>query len=200
MTWPSTDAATTDLDAGTDNPASARDDILAALQMVNQIRAHVSAFMQGVLAAADAAGLRGALGISNHEKIAVDSSGNASSTGGLSLAGNLSVGGNATIAGNWTAYSDERIKRAWKELPPQFVQLLAEVRVGTYELKGHGGTRHAGVSAQALREVLPEAVFEDEGGVLSVAYDKAALAACVMLAREVMALRAEIQRRPKGRA
>lgn len=38
MAWPTQNAAETDLDAGTDSPANARDDLLLAVQNVNTIR------------------------------------------------------------------------------------------------------------------------------------------------------------------
>ena len=40
MTWPTGSVVTTDLDAATDSPANARDDILSALQKLNQIIDH----------------------------------------------------------------------------------------------------------------------------------------------------------------
>ena len=50
-----------------------------------------------------------------------------------------------------------------------------------------------GVSAQSLREVLPDAVRECDDGTLAVVYGNAALVACIELAKEVVALRAEIE-------
>jgi hypothetical protein len=52
--------------------------------------------------------------------------------------------------------------------------------------------RQVGVSAQSLRDLIPEAIQESEEGTLSVAYGQAALAACVELAKEVVTLREEI--------
>lgn len=54
MTWPITDAITTNMDAGTDSPASARADILQATQNCNSIKNHVTSFMQTVLDDVDA--------------------------------------------------------------------------------------------------------------------------------------------------
>jgi hypothetical protein len=62
MTWPTSDVATTNNDAGTDSPASWRTDSLDLAQKVNQIRNHVTAFIQGLLANADAAAARTTLG------------------------------------------------------------------------------------------------------------------------------------------
>jgi len=50
-----------------------------------------------------------------------------------------------------------------------------------------------GVSAQSLREILPEAVFESNDGHLSVAYGNAALITVIELAKEVIKLKAEIE-------
>jgi hypothetical protein len=64
MTWPSSDVPTTNLDAGTDNPQTARADLLSLAQAVNLLRNHFSTFMRGVVEAVDAAAARTALGAS----------------------------------------------------------------------------------------------------------------------------------------
>lgn len=175
MTWPTADVSTTSLDAGSDSAATARASLLDLAQKFNQMRAHVSAFMQGLLGSASAGTACTALGLGNHGLLTVDAS------------------GNLTAPGNVTAYSDERLKEAWEEIPPDFVHFLAHVRAGTYQRKAGDGQRYAGVSAQSLQELLPEAVQRDQHGMLSVAYGNAALLACVALAREVQALRAEVR-------
>jgi len=58
MTWPITDAITTNMDAGTDSPSAARADILQATQNCNSIKNHVTSFMQTVLDDVDAATAR----------------------------------------------------------------------------------------------------------------------------------------------
>lgn len=63
MTWPTSDVSTVEMDAGTDSPATARADIKSLADGFNQIRNHVSAFVQGILAAADAAAARAGLGL-----------------------------------------------------------------------------------------------------------------------------------------
>lgn len=97
--------------------------------------------------------------------------------------------GNVTAAGNITAYSDERVKSEWAQLPPEFLNALARVKSGTYtrtDMSAH--PRQTGVSAQDMRGVLPESVMESADGKLSVAYGNAALVAAVQLARKVLDL------------
>lgn len=175
MTWPTTDVSTTDLDAGSDSAATARASLLDLAQKFNQVRAHPSTLGKDLVAAATGATACTALGVSNHGLITVDAS------------------GNLTAPGNISAYSDERLKEGWEEIPPDFVHFLAHVRAGTYQRKAGDGQRYAGVSAQSLQELLPEAVQADAQGFLSVAYGNAALLACVALARELEALRAEVR-------
>jgi hypothetical protein len=100
--------------------------------------------------------------------------------------------GNAVFSQNVTSNSDERLKEDWLELPGDFVADLATLKSGTYA-RTDSGLRHAGVGAQSLQKILPEAVIENENGILSVAYGNAALVACVELAKEVMRLRALLE-------
>lgn len=220
MTWPASNVVTTNMDAGADSAASARSDLLDLVQKFNLLRAHVTTFMQTFLGRTDAAGARGDLGLANHQLVTVDASANLATTGTvtggnllttgnatvggsvtatatvtgatLNSTGNITASGNITATGNVTAYSDERLKDAWEDIDPEFTQFLAQVRAGTFQLKAGDGRRLTGVSAQSLRQLLPEAVVEDEDGLLSVAYGNAALVACVALARELQRLRAEV--------
>lgn len=227
MTWPASDVVTTNLDAGTDSASTARGNLLDLAQKFNQLRGHVSAFMQTLLTRVDAAAVRSDLALANHQLLTVDGTGNASvpatltagvlsSAGGMSAAGvvvaggglsagsscgitgNLSVSGSINAGDNITAYSDERLKENWGEIDPEFVHFLAQVRAGTFQRKDGDGRRFAGVSAQSLQQLLPETVEVDQHGLLSVAYGNAALVACVALAREVQALRSDLARLKGG--
>ena len=62
MTWPTVAITTTNLDAGTDSPATARADLLDAVTKTNQMIAHVSAFAATVLDDANATAARTTLG------------------------------------------------------------------------------------------------------------------------------------------
>jgi hypothetical protein len=103
----------------------------------------------------------------------------------------LSSTGDLTATGNVTAYSDERLKANWRDLPRNFSFKLADVKCGIYDRLDTESTQ-VGVSAQSLLKVMPDAVLMDAEGTLSVAYGQAALAACVMLAREIEALKARL--------
>ncbi len=65
MTYPSSGVNTSNLDAGTDKKQLARVDLLDLAQKFNQLRGHISAFMQGFLEASSAAAARAQLGIAD---------------------------------------------------------------------------------------------------------------------------------------
>ena len=114
--------------------------------------------------------------------------------GGWSASYNLlqmDMSGNLTMLNNVTAYSDETLKKDWKDLPNDFVEKLANVKNGTYT-RIDSGLKQVGVGAQSLQPVMPEAVLKDNSDILSVSYGNAALAACVELAKEIVALKARI--------
>jgi hypothetical protein len=103
--------------------------------------------------------------------------------------------GNLVATGNITANSDERLKNDWAPLAEDFIEKLAKVKSGTFT-RTATKERNAGVSAQSLQEILPEAVHknpDDPDGYLSVAYGNAALVACIELAKEVQRLRALLE-------
>ena len=98
--------------------------------------------------------------------------------------------GYIVAGGNITAYSDERLKDDWKNLPDDFVANLASVKSGSYTRKDKKGLRQVGVSAQSLMKILPDAVVEDKdkNKTLSVSYGNAAMVSAVQLAKEVVKL------------
>jgi hypothetical protein len=93
--------------------------------------------------------------------------------------------------GNVTAYSDERLKKDWEDLAPNFVALLARIKSGTYT-RIDSGERQVGVGAQSLQTILKEAVSEKEQ-YLGVNYGNAAMVSAVELAKYVTALEQRIQ-------
>jgi hypothetical protein len=103
---------------------------------------------------------------------------------------NASTGALNAVSVNGT--SDERLKKDWKDVASDFIAKLAKVKHGIFT-RISSGNREPGVSAQSLQQVLPEAVIEMEDGMLAVNYGGAALLAAVELAKEVQALRAEIE-------
>lgn len=118
--------------------------------------------------------------------------------GGWSAPANLfqmDMAGNLTMANNVTAYSDERLKTDWLELPADYVERLAEVKSGTYT-RVDNQSRQAGSSAQAWLALLPEVVQVggDEAKTLSLAYGNAALVSAVELAKKAVAQEARIKR------
>jgi len=114
--------------------------------------------------------------------------------GGWSAAANrwqLDMSGNGTYAGNVTAYSDERLKKDWSPIGAGFVDRLAGMLAGTYT-RIDSNERQAGVSAQKMREILPEVVSEDNEGTLALAYGNAAMVSAVELAKELVMLKQEL--------
>jgi hypothetical protein len=91
--------------------------------------------------------------------------------------------------------SDERLKTNWRDLQADFIEQLATVKAGVYDRTDMDvPVTQVGVTAQALRPVLPHAVLEDVDGMLSVAYGNAALVSAVELAKRVVEQEARINR------
>lgn len=90
-----------------------------------------------------------------------------------------------------TASSDERLKTDWRDLPPDFLIQLAQVKHGTYQRLDCDVTQD-GVSAQALQRLLPNSVISDREGFLSVSYGNAALVSAIELAKLAVAQEARI--------
>ena len=107
------------------------------------------------------------------------------------LNGSFYSPGSIVTGGDLTAASDERLKQNWRDLPENFLELLAAVKHGIYDRRDTGHTQ-AGVSAQGMLAALPQVVLESADGLLSVNYGSAALVAAIELAGEVLTLRREL--------
>jgi hypothetical protein len=115
------------------------------------------------------------------------------SSGSLAGSSNLVFDGtNLTCGGNVTAYSDEALKMNWRPFPEDFIEQLAKIKSGIYDRIDSGLTQ-VGVGAGSLKKVMPEAVQDNENGLMSVAYGNAALAAVVELAKRVVALEKQLK-------
>ena len=112
--------------------------------------------------------------------------------GGFRCAISTSIVASANI----TAYSDERLKTNWRDMPEDYVTRLAKVKVGIYDRVDQEDVTQVGVSAQSFQELLPQAIMtaKDEMQTLSVSYGNAALASAVELAKDNVELRARIER------
>ena len=95
--------------------------------------------------------------------------------------------GNLTMLNNVTAYSDERYKTNWKDLPADYIDQLATIKHGIYDRTDVNATQ-VGVSAQSLQKILEHAVLTSTEGILSVAYGNAAMVSAVELAKRVVEL------------
>ena len=108
----------------------------------------------------------------------------------------LDMSGNLTLTANVTAYSDERYKTNWRNLPINFVDQLATVKHGIYD-RTDLKTTQVGVSAQSLQKILEHAVLTSTDGTLSVAYGNAALLSAVELAKRVVELQKSVDSQQK---
>lgn len=94
--------------------------------------------------------------------------------------------GSMVAAGNVTAYSDERLKKNWRNVSADLIDRLAEVKSGVYDRIDEEGLTQIGVSAQSLQKVMPEAVITGLDDTLTVSYGNAALVSAVELAKRVV--------------
>ena len=115
------------------------------------------------------------------------------SGGAFAGSGNLVFDGtNLTCGGNVTAYSDEALKMNWRPFPEDFIEQLAQIQSGIFDRIDSGLTQ-VGVGAGSLKKVMPNAVQDNENGLMSVAYGNAALAAVIELAKRVVSLEKQIK-------
>jgi hypothetical protein len=193
------DSGLSEVDVGIMNPTNPS---LGTLSILNLSGAPLSNQIGTLNMSAVNAGVEmGSQSQSNTPFIDFHSSGNAIdydvrviASGGNSSVGqgtlNIYAASGLTCNGNITAYSDERLKKDWAPLPPDFIEHLAALRRGTFT-RVDTGERQVGVGAQSLQTFMPEAVQGD--GLLSVAYGQAALVAVAELAAEVLRLRAMLE-------
>ena len=124
----------------------------------------------GPKGATGATGPVGPAGTTDYNKLQNKPSLNFLPSSGGTVSGNLTVTGNFISNGNVTAYSDIRTKKDIKPIENSLEKVLS--------LTGYTFTmiateqRQAGVIAQELQKVLPEAVVEDKNGILSVDYSR----------------------------
>jgi hypothetical protein len=102
MTWPTVAVNTTNADSGTDNPSSARADLLDLIQKTNQMIAHISAAAAGLLDDASISAMRATLGsttVGDAVFIATNAAAARSAIGALNIAGDTATGAIAVPAG-----------------------------------------------------------------------------------------------------
>ena len=109
------------------------------------------------------------------------------------------ISNSIVAAANITAYSDERLKKNWRDMPENYVARLAQVKVGIYDRIDQDNVTQVGVSAQSFQKLLPQAIqtAKDDIQTLSVSYGNAALASAVELAKEVVLLKGAIKEQQK---
>lgn len=90
--------------------------------------------------------------------------------------------------------SDERKKKKWQRMPGDFLARLAGIRKSGLFTWKKGGARGVGIGAQSLEAILPEAVHTDDKGDKTVNYGAAAMVSAVELAREMVRMRARLEK------
>lgn len=93
--------------------------------------------------------------------------------------------GNFTATGNVTAYSDERLKKNWRDVSDDFIEQWALIKHGVYDRTDKELTQ-VGVSAQAVQRIVPEAIVENVDGYLTLNYGGINAIATVKLAARVV--------------
>ena len=114
-------------------------------------------------------------------------------TGTLYAYQGIDVTGSILASGNITAYSDIRLKKDIAVISNPLDVVAGINGVKYTEIKT--GKRRTGVIAQAVREVIPEAVLEDAEGMLSVDYGNL-VGVCIEAIKE---LKAEIEELKAGK-
>ena len=75
------------------------------------------------------------------------------------------------------------------------MERLAQVKSGIYDRIDGEQITQVGIGAQSFQRLLPEAITKakDEMGTLSVSYGNAAMASAVELAKEIVAIKRELE-------
>jgi hypothetical protein len=92
---------------------------------------------------------------------------------------------------NITEGSDDTLKSKWKLVTKSVINEVAKLDVGSFTWK-ETGVKGYGVKAQALRAIMPEVVYEDEDGLLSISYGKGAMGIAIDACRRIVALEARL--------
>lgn len=135
----------------------------------------------------------------NHIRLNIDSNNNQQSRfeigGGTTGVGNVLFTvdevGNTTSAGNVTAYSDKRLKTAFKPIQENILDKIDQLKPTFYQWKDQAKdqARQLGFIAQEVKDVFPEWVHENEE-YYSMSYDKMG---AVLAVQGIQELRAEIK-------
>lgn len=96
---------------------------------------------------------------------------------GLRLADSISISGTMRAAGGFFETSDERLKDFHNDVEIDLNKLASLPKKYFTWKTDEMGNLQIGTSAQALQEIYPELVIEDNDGTLSVAYDKLSIIA-----------------------
>ncbi|WP_299765224.1 tail fiber domain-containing protein [uncultured Dokdonia sp.] len=105
--------------------------------------------------------------------------------------GTIYAAGSITSAGNVTAYSDKRLKTAFKPIQENILDKIDQLKPTFYQWKDQAKdqARQLGFIAQEVKDVFPEWVHENEE-YYSMSYDKMG---AVLAVQGIQELRAEIK-------
>ena len=111
----------------------------------------------------------------------------------------MHVSGNILATGGVTALSDIRKKNIITYKWSPAISAIAAAPIARYTMKDDKDKKERiGSIAQYWRDVMPEAVFEGEDGILSMDYGTISLVSVIALAREVKRLKEEVERLRKN--